>query len=58
MTGEDKRPYPASLSVDYPDHELNRLTSFFRLITIIPIAIILCLVTGAVWESGKDTSGR
>ena len=50
---EDKKPYPASLSVDYPDRELNRLTSFFRLIVIIPIGILLCLVNGAAWESGK-----
>jgi len=51
---EARRPYPASLSVDYPDRELNRLTSFFRLITIIPIAIILCLVSGAVFSSEDD----
>ena len=44
---EGKKPYPASLSVDYPDRELNRLTSFFRLILIIPIGILLCLVNGA-----------
>ena len=50
---EDKKPYPVSLSVDYPDRELNRLTSFFRLIVIIPIAVLLCLVGGAVWESGE-----
>jgi hypothetical protein len=51
---EGKKPYPAGLSVDYPDRELNRLTSFFRLITVIPIAIILCLVSGAVFRSGDD----
>jgi len=50
---EGKKPYPASLSVDYPDRELNRLTSFFRIIVIIPIGILLCLVSGAAWESGK-----
>jgi hypothetical protein len=51
---ENKKQYPASLSVDYPDRELNRLTSFFRLITIIPIAVILCLVSAAAWRSGDD----
>jgi hypothetical protein len=51
---ENRRPYPASLSVDYPDRELNRLTSFFRLIAIIPIAVILCLVDGSVFRSGDD----
>jgi hypothetical protein len=38
--------FPATLDIDYPDRELDRLTTFFRLITVIPIAIILALVTG------------
>jgi hypothetical protein len=38
--------YPANLMVDYPDKELNRLTSFFRLFVAIPIAIILGLLAG------------
>src|SRR5215210_1443849 len=37
-------PYPARLNVDYPER-LDRLTTFFRLICIIPIAIILTLLT-------------
>jgi len=32
--------YPLKLSVDYPDRPLNRLTSFFRIFTIIPIGVI------------------
>ena len=51
---EARRPYPASLSVDYPDRELNRLTSFFRLIVIIPAGILLCLVNGAIFRSGDE----
>ncbi len=38
--------YAARLEVDYPE-QLDRLTSFFRLIWIIPIAIILGLISGA-----------
>ncbi len=38
--------YAARLEVDYPE-QLDRLTTFFRLIWIIPIAIILGLITGA-----------
>src|SRR3990172_6555450 len=38
--------YPARLEIDYPE-KLDRLTSFFRIIWIIPIAIILGLVSGA-----------
>lgn len=51
--------YPATLAIDYPDRELNRLTSFFRIFTVIPIAIILSLLTnsnhaafGGAWRSG------
>jgi len=39
--------FPAVLEIDYPDRELNRLTTFFRPITVIPIAIILALISGS-----------
>ena len=42
--------YPATLTIDYPDRALNRLTTFFRIFTLIPIAIILVLVTGGNFE--------
>jgi hypothetical protein len=38
--------YPVQFSVEYPDRELNRLTTFFRIFTIIPIAIVLLAVSG------------
>jgi hypothetical protein len=38
--------YPVKFAVDYPERELNRLTSFFRIFTIIPIAILLSTITG------------
>jgi hypothetical protein len=45
---EDASPgFPATLEIDYPDRELDRLSTFFRLFTVIPIAIILALITGA-----------
>jgi Domain of unknown function (DUF4389) len=51
--------YPVSFSVDYPDRELDRLTSFFRIFTIIPIAIVLGTVAGGTWEwsNGHGTTG-
>ncbi len=39
-------PYPVQYLVDYPDRPLNRLTTFFRLLLVIPIAIVLALVEG------------
>ena len=38
---EGSHRYPVQFSVAYPDRELNRLTSFFRLIVAIPILIVL-----------------
>ncbi len=46
-------PYPVQLSVEYPDRPLNRLTSFLRIFTIIPIAIVLDIVSGRL----SDLSG-
>ena len=42
--------YPVTLSVDYPDRQLDRLTTFFRLIVAIPIAIVLGSVAGGTWQ--------
>ena len=42
--------YPATLIIDYPDRPLNRLTTFFRIFTVIPIAIILFLVIGGNFD--------
>ena len=50
---ETLNAYAARLSIDYPDRALNRLTTFFRIFAVIPIAIILGLITGATWgEAG------
>jgi len=49
--------YPVQLSIDYPDRNLNRLTTFFRIITVIPIFIIISLLTsgnyGGTAEGGE-----
>jgi hypothetical protein len=38
--------YPVTLEIDYPDRELDRLTTLVRPITVVPIAIVLGLVMG------------
>ncbi|HVB64139.1 MAG TPA: DUF4389 domain-containing protein [Nitrolancea sp.] len=50
-------PYAARLNVDYPA-QLNRLTTVFRLIWIIPIAIILSLLTASGNETVVSETGR
>ena len=48
--------YPVTLTIDYPDRPLNRLTTFFRIFAVIPIAIILALVSGGSldWSTTND----
>jgi len=46
----DGATYPVSFSVDYPDRTLNRLTSFFRIFMVIPIAFVLGAVSGEGWQ--------
>jgi hypothetical protein len=44
--------YPVTFAVDYPDRQLNRLTTFFRIFTVIPIAIVMSAITGFSTEYG------
>jgi hypothetical protein len=39
--------YPATLSVDYPDRDLDRVSTGFRIFTVIPIAIVLATLARA-----------
>lgn len=48
MAGTSTR-YPVQLSIDYPDRDLNRLTTFFRIFMAIPIFIIISLLTSGNW---------
>jgi hypothetical protein len=47
--GTSEAPYPVEFSVEYPDRDLNRLTTAFRIFIAIPIVIVLATVGG---ESG------
>src|SRR4051812_14206282 len=49
--------YPVRLDVEYPDRPLNRLTTFFRAFTIIPIAIVLATVSGAQAVTSYGANG-
>ncbi len=46
--------YPVQFAVDYPNRDLNRLTTFFRIFTVIPILIVLGSVSGGTWQWGSD----
>lgn len=46
MVTSEAQPYAARLEIEYPE-KLDRVTTFFRLIWVIPIAIVLALLTGS-----------
>ena len=52
-----EQSYAARLDIDYPE-QLDRLTTFFRLIWIIPIAIILSLLTATGNETVITETGE
>jgi hypothetical protein len=50
--------YPVQFSVAYPDRQLNRLTTFFRLIAAIPILIVVGALGGESGANWGDDSYR
>jgi hypothetical protein len=49
--------YPVTFSVDYPDRDLNRLTTAFRIFTVIPIVIVLAAIGGNEAHFGSGARG-
>jgi len=56
--------YPLQYDVEYPDRELNRLTTAFRIFMVIPIGIVLATLSGETaswgtdqWHWGATTAG-
>ena len=50
--------YPARLDIEYPEEGLSRASTLFRLILVIPIALIVSLVDGSLgtlanWQPGQ-----
>jgi Domain of unknown function (DUF4389) len=48
--------YPLTFSVEYPDRSLDRLTTAFRILTIIPIAILAGTIEGG--GVGSEAGGE
>ena len=46
--------YPLRFDVDYPDRPRNRLTTFFRLFTVIPIGIVLAFIDSNMYNGYLD----
>ena len=50
--------YPVQYAVDYPDRDLNRVSTAFRIFTAIPILILLATITGyqISYDTGATTT--
>jgi hypothetical protein len=48
--------YPVTFSVEYPDRDLDRVTTFFRIFMVIPIAIIASLLAHAGYNEYGTTA--
>jgi hypothetical protein len=51
--GTSEQGYPVKFSVVYPDRDLNRATTFFRIFAAIPILIVLAAVDGGTNYSSQ-----
>jgi hypothetical protein len=50
--------YPARLEIDYPERQLNRASTFFRIFVAIPILIILGMVDGGSHQITTHSGGQ
>lgn len=57
MSALTSNDYPVQFSVDYPEHDLNRLTTAFRIIVAIPIVILIGALSSAGWDSDSGFDG-
>jgi hypothetical protein len=49
--------YPVAFSMEYPERDLNRLTTALRIFTVIPIAVVLASLSGGSWGWGSEWGG-
>lgn len=57
MTPMAPAPYPARLHVEYADQH-DRVKTLFRLVLVIPVAIVYGALTAGVTQSVRDQSGE
>src|SRR5680860_82717 len=57
MTAQRNDTYEARLTVEYPERNLNRLSTGLRLLYLIPIGIILALLDGTFFDNGFAENG-
>ena len=58
MTETTPDIYPARLTIDYPDRDLDRVSTLLRVFYFIPIFIVLVLVSGATFAGTANGESR
>ena len=56
-SGGSVSDYPITFGVEYPDRELNRVSTGFRIFAAIPIIILAATLTGGYTHWGEDSFG-
>lgn len=54
---DTRTAYPARLDIDYPS-EFNRVTTLFRIVLVIPIAVVIGVLTSGSTQTVYDHSGE
>ena len=49
--------HPVEFDVDYPDRQLDRASSLFRVVFAIPILVVLTALSGPAFSAGRDNGG-
>lgn len=57
MTTESSADYPATLTIDYPDRDLDKVSTFFRLVYAIPVIIVISFIGGSEYGAVGDKNG-
>ena len=57
MTAIRNDAYEARLTVEYPERNLNRLSTALRFLYLIPIGIVLALLDGSTFDFGGAQEG-
>ena len=56
-SGGSVSDYPITFGVEYPDRELNRVSTGFRAFTAIPIILLASALAGDYWTWGDNSFG-
>ena len=52
------RPHPVAVAIEYPDRKLNRVSTLFRLFTVLPIALVLAAIVGVTTQGSGGSSAQ